>query len=64
MNSKTETGHRGEIQEGVLDIKKKKRFFFLFFYLRGLFWWFVAFLSSQEDLLFIEGDQFNVRKMF
>lgn len=38
MNSKTETGHRGEIQEGVLDIKKKKRFFFLFFYLRGLFW--------------------------
>lgn len=23
MNSKTETGHRGEIQEGVLDIKKK-----------------------------------------
>lgn len=37
MNSKTETGHRGEIQEGVLDTKKKW-FFLFFFYLRGLFW--------------------------
>lgn len=30
MNSKTETGHRGEIQEGVLDIKKKKMILFPF----------------------------------
>lgn len=42
----------------------KEGFFLFFFYFPGLFWWFITFLSSQEDLVFREGDQFNVHKKF
>lgn len=44
--------------------KLKEGFFLFFFYFPGLFWWFITFLSGLENLVFLEGDRFNVHKKF